>query len=106
MSESSNQQTTPQNTNAWLVVLQDTVRFDEYFISIHGNVSTHQSVQVGDWLLMADERDHAVAVGRVYRIRRALDDLIYYLDKHHIFDTSSALSTASARAAPRWESRT
>lgn len=84
------------NTTAWLVVSGDTSHHERHTITIIGNVSIHQAIKPGNWLLIANESNHAVAVGRVYRIRRSLDDLTYYLDKELVFGASPAFALSIA----------
>ena len=95
MSESSDDLINAQDSNAWLVILRDSASFEKYWVKIVGNISSYQASGEGDWLLIADEQDHAIGVGRIYRIHKTLDELTYYFDKVLTFDKKTSLSTAN-----------
>lgn len=93
MDEVSDQQHTEQSTNAWLVILGDSVRQNGYLVEIVGNVSALSATQPGDWVLLVDGHEHATGVGRIYRIRSSLDDMSYYFDKMLTFDAPTSLAS-------------
>lgn len=94
MSEIDNQQTS-QNNAAWLVILNSSVIFDIYSITLKGNVSTFQSISNGDWFLIADKQEQTIVVAKIYRKHTTLDDLTFYFDKLLTLDTPVSLSSAN-----------
>ncbi len=67
--------------NAWLVHLGDDARLETFSVRARGDVRNFAAIAEGDGFLIVDETSGgAVAFARVYRIRTALDEVVFYFD--------------------------
>ena len=73
-------------------MLDSSVTYSEYTITLTGNVSTFQSVSKGNWFLVADEQEQVIAIAKIYRKHRSFEDLTFYFDKLLILDKPVSLS--------------
>lgn len=72
-----------RDNNAWLVTLGEDDHFNGYVLTIDFDSSSLPSVQSGDAMLIAQEREGnftSFGIGRVFRIRHALTKMLFYFD--------------------------
>jgi hypothetical protein len=95
MSENSALQKRQQNLSAWIAVIGETNSLKQFTLTLGGGESKYQAIKDGDWILIADSKAQAIAVGRIYRIRSDLKKTYVYLDKVLEFESPASLSTTS-----------
>ncbi|WP_043320051.1 DISARM system helicase DrmA [Microbulbifer sp. HZ11] len=87
-----------KGANAWLAIEvepKNGFALDRYSLSLPGSRAKYQAMREDDWVLVLSESLHAVAVGKLYRIRSTLEGATLYFDKYFAFDSPQPLSDAS-----------
>lgn len=90
--------TNANNNNAWVAVKRGSHSSDSSqscSIALPSEASKYQGIREFDWVLILNEDAHAIAVGRVYRIRSTLGTTSVYFDKYLALENPTPLVESS-----------